>query len=39
VVFYTFTVPNMPSTGAFTLTFRDSQGKPYTIQGNLKDHK
>ena len=39
VVFYTFTVPNMPSTGAFTLTFRDSQGKPYTIQGNLKDYK
>lgn len=39
VVFYTFTVPNMPTTGAFTLSFKDSQGKPYAIQGNLKDHK
>lgn len=39
VVFYTFTIPNMPTSGAFTLNFKDSQGKPYAIQGNLKDHK
>lgn len=37
VIFYTFTIPNMPTTGVFTLSFKDSQGKNYNIQANLKD--
>jgi hypothetical protein len=37
VVFYTFNVPSLPSTGMATLAFTDSRGKAHRIQSNLND--
>lgn len=39
VVFYTFDARTLPTSGAFTLSFRDSRGKVYRLEGNLSQHR
>lgn len=39
VVSYTFTVPNLPASGAFKLSFKDSRGVPYALSGDLKQYR
>lgn len=39
VVFYTFDARTLPASGAFTLSFRDSRGKAYTLKGDLGQHR
>ena len=39
VVSYTFTIPNMPASGTFSLAFKDSRGVPYTLSGDLSKYR
>ncbi|GHF36719.1 hypothetical protein HNQ07_001287 [Deinococcus metalli] len=39
VVSYTFDIPNLPASGPFTLSFKDSRGVPYTISGTLQQYR
>lgn len=39
VVFYTFNVGNLPASGPFTLSFKDTSGKAYNISSDLSKHR
>lgn len=39
VVFYTFNVGDLPTSGKFTLSFKDSTGKAYNISSDLSKHR